>query len=156
MDSLLDDASMLFKGFNDVSAVFTDHEKRLFRTGARMTMPIIQKTMSIVEDLTWQLLAQRGFTRQVSDAEFKNLVLFRFALAGVLLAIRWIRKGEPKEVKPERTRNDLIDMILATYGTYFDGVLSNDKALCSLWGEASAILGILRAPTRVMGRQLVG
>lgn len=46
--------------------------------------------------------------------------------------------------RPEKVRNDLIDANFATFATYFDGILTNDKKLFGLYTETHVLLEIIK------------
>jgi hypothetical protein len=41
--------------------------------------------------------------------ELPYTFIFRYALAGYLVALRWMAVGGAKNVKPEKIRNDVVD-----------------------------------------------
>ena len=49
-------------------------------------------------------------TKKPPLPELVNTYIFRMALCGNLLAQEWIAVGGAKNVKPERMRNDVVDM----------------------------------------------
>ena len=75
-----------------------------------------------------------------SAAEVQNTLIFRFALCMQLLVLHWISVGSQMNVKSERFVNDKVDMMIAAYGTFFDGVLTKDKKLLMIYEQASAAL----------------
>jgi len=54
-----------------------------------------------------------------------NHFVARNALCNGVYMMSFIRRGIGVR-KPEKARNDVVDVLLATYGTYFNGVMSND------------------------------
>ena len=46
---------------------------------------------------------------------------------------------------PAKFRNDMIDIIFVTYGTYFNGIMSDDKRVQSLHLELRVVLGFAGA-----------
>lgn len=73
-------------------------------------------------------------------AELPNMFIFRVALCGYLLCLRWISEGGAKTVRLEKMRNDLVDIFIAAYATYFDGLLTADKKLNAIYHEAVFLL----------------
>ena len=69
-----------------------------------------------------------------------NSLVFRYALAGYLLALRWISDGGINSVPTTTLTNDLADMAHVAYATYFDGVLSADGKLNELYEEVEWLL----------------
>ncbi len=62
-------------------------------------------------------------------------LVFRFALAVQLLVVRWLSKGGIDSVNMDKLRNDVVDMTYVAYATLFDGILSNDRKLLSVYDE---------------------
>lgn len=78
--------------------------------------------------------------RLPSGNEMPNTFIFRFALCSVILVLRWVEGGGQLQTKPERVRNDMVDVNFAAYGTYFDGIMTNDRKMLSIFDEASFVL----------------
>lgn len=76
--------------------------------------------------------------------ELPNTFLYRVSLAHVVYMIQWIREGSQMNTRPEKVRNDLIDANFATFATYFDGILTNDKKLFGLYTETHVLLEIIK------------
>jgi hypothetical protein len=57
-----------------------------------------------------------------------------------LWALRWIAVGGAKSTKPEKIRNDMVDLFLAAYATFFDGLLTSDRKLAALYRDADRLL----------------
>ena len=65
---------------------------------------------------------------------------FRHAVAFVMYALEWIRAGKPMQAAPEKARNNQIDTLLATYATFFDGIISDDKLVQRVHAQAREFL----------------
>lgn len=79
-------------------------------------------------------------TRTPDETAFRRSLLFRYALMGCLLMRRWMKDGGIESAPKKRLANDVIDMTIAAYGTYFDAVFSRDEKLLDLHGEGRWIL----------------
>lgn len=56
-------------------------------------------------------------------------------------------------MRPDRLRNDLVDMILVAYGTYFDGIMSDDENVNIMFTETCLILaGLFKAEIPALNR----
>jgi len=77
--------------------------------------------------------------------ELPYTFIFRYALAGYLVALRWMAVGGAKNVKPEKIRNDIVDATFAAYATYFQGFFSNDAKAKEIYGDAKSFLGLILA-----------
>ena len=69
-----------------------------------------------------------------------NSLVFRYALAAYLLALRRISDGGIDSLPTTTLANDLVDVTHVAYATYFDGVLSAHGKLNELYEEAEWIL----------------
>jgi hypothetical protein len=54
--------------------------------------------------------------------------------------LHWIAAGGAKDRKPEKFRNDMIDVAIAAYATCFDGLLSDDKLANEIYDNADYLL----------------
>ena len=68
--------------------------------------------------------------------ELTNTFLYRFALCGCVLCLRWASIGGADMVKSEKLRNDLIDLNFVSFATFFDGLLSNDAKAIDIYKAA--------------------
>ena len=83
------------------------------------------------------LLADHPTVTTFPDAkEAPDRFLFRIALCMLLLALRWISVGGASNVNARRLRNDMVDVNFAAFATYFDGLLTADDKLASIYLEA--------------------
>jgi hypothetical protein len=74
-------------------------------------------------------------------AEAAQHYVFRFATALRLFALRWAENGsDVREVKPERLRNDLVDLMYVTCATYWDGFLTRESRMEDLYAEVSFLV----------------
>jgi hypothetical protein len=48
--------------------------------------------------------------------------------------------GGAHQAKPERIRNDLVDVTFAVFATYFDGLLTGDKKIDEIYHETDWVL----------------
>lgn len=60
-----------------------------------------------------------------SAENWPNHFILRNAFCNGVYMLSFIQRGIGAR-KPEKARNDVVDVLLATYGTYFNGVMSND------------------------------
>ena len=65
---------------------------------------------------------------------------FRYSLCVLLYTLGWVRTGSQKGRKVEQRVRDVIDLQVATVGTFLDGVLSLDKGLQEVSRSARHLL----------------
>lgn len=75
---------------------------------------------------------------KVGDAV--NQFPFRYALAATLLFTRWVEGGRQQNIKSSKLRNDMVDIGVAAYGTYFHGLATRDAKLIDIHRELRFIL----------------
>jgi hypothetical protein len=72
--------------------------------------------------------------------EVRNTFIFRYALCGYASILKRIADGGAGKAKPDKLRNDVIDVNYAAYATYFDGLLTADKRAGEIYAEADFLL----------------
>jgi hypothetical protein len=55
-------------------------------------------------------------------------------------SLDWIGQGGADNVRADKLRNDLVDVIFATYATYFDGLLTKDQKALRIYERAKFIV----------------
>ena len=76
-----------------------------------------------------------------------NGFIHRHALAALLYFLRWVREGSPLEKAAKKVRNDIVDVSFATYGSFFNGVMTDDAKVRELQMELRVVLG--ESPARM-------
>lgn len=61
---------------------------------------------------------------------------FRYALCCHILAMKWIGDGGHETVPTPKLRNDFSDMNYAAYATFFDGLITEDRKLATVYDVA--------------------
>jgi hypothetical protein len=56
------------------------------------------------------------------------------------VALRCLKEGGPHGASPENIRNQIIDAMLAAYGTYFDELLSDDRRAREIYETTNQLL----------------
>jgi hypothetical protein len=146
-DQLLLDAAGMRSVFNVLAKAYTKEERALLLSDEPFTQEMVNRLSATLLDIVGSAFLEGTLsTRLPSSDELPNTFLFRFGLCLYLLAIRRGAQGGVAETKPERVRNDIVDMTFAAYATYFDGVLSNDASVNRVHSEARAMLvGLFKA-----------
>jgi hypothetical protein len=146
MERILADAKIMPDGIDDIAGSFTEAELKMIRTYAPIPDRLGEKLFDRMIELARSLFARHpNATVVTAKNELPNTFLFRAALCSFLWAVDWIAVGGAQNVKPERIRNDLVDLNFATFATYFDGLMSMDAKPLRLYRRASSILGKILA-----------
>lgn len=81
-----------------------------------------------IKKMTLQVLSGHpNIIHKKSHEEFYNSYLFRSCVCFYFVAQDWHLNGGLNSVKSKTMMNDMLDMQIVAYATYFDGLLSNDK-----------------------------
>lgn len=143
---LLADVEMTRGAFPDMQSLFSQGEISQIRRGEPHSRSVVEKVFWIASK-TSASVGNRYPLNAIGPtpkSQF-NTFLFRYALGYAIYFLEWIKRGSPANEKPEKVRNDLIDLNFAIYGTYFNGVMSKDKNLVEFHRQVRAVLGLLRA-----------
>ena len=146
MDRILVDAGELTPALKDIESLFTSSEIKAIRTEYPYSLNVINKTLIAANQLYHNFrLSHPSKLKSIARKRRWNSFLFRFSLASVIYVITWMRQGSAENRKPERVRNDLVDLNFATFGTYFNGLMTGDHRLQETHAELRAVLDALGA-----------
>jgi hypothetical protein len=135
------DVAIMPEVFAGRATVFTKDEISILRHGTPLTETMLDKLMR-----STMMLAANFFKTHPNGGwlptakELPNTFIFRFSLCAYLLHLNWIAQGSQAVIKPEKLRNDMVDVNFAAFATYFDGLLSADKKLTGIYVQANYIL----------------
>jgi len=130
----------------DLANTYTNAEARVIRSGEKFPEPLKVKFVRNVSLLFWMLMRDHPRVRELPK-DFDdgcNLYIFRFALCIHIWLLEWIAEGSNEQSNADRVRNDLIDLQVATYGTYFDGLMTGDKRMAHIHAIARFMLETMR------------
>ena len=124
-------------------ATFSKDELRMLRGPAfRLDVTMARKLLTSIFWTACNLLQYRPGRRWLPRdfARFQNTFQLRFALCMHTLILEWLATGGGTETKPSKVRNDMVDVVISAYATYFDGLLSKDAKAMAVYDHAMAIL----------------
>jgi hypothetical protein len=125
---------------------YTQAEARAIRTRVDLPQPLKVKFVRNVCLLFWLLMRDHPKVRDLPK-DFDdgcNLYIFRFALCAHIWLLEWIANGS-NEQSNASVRNDLIDLHVAAYGTFFDGLITGDDRMAYIHGMARFMCQTMRA-----------
>ena len=100
-------------------------------------------------DITKRLFESHpSVNRAPYPKEIFGTYLFRSALVSLLLVFEYANEGGMPNRSTPRLVNDLADTHFATFATFFDGLLSEDRRLLMLYHSAVDALTAIRSGTR--------
>lgn len=130
-----------------VAAVSTFDRTEISLLRGRADQPIPASTMEKVIGLllhtTRDFMVRnqgRGKSRPIKVADAMSMFAFRYSLCVLIYTLGWVRTGSQRDRPVDDRVNDVIDLQLATVGTFFNGVLSLDKKLREVSTAARRLL----------------
>lgn len=141
MDRILADMADYAATLEEIAKTYSPDDLRILRKREPLSPELSDKISTQVLNLAAILFARHPKVVKLPPAkELPNTFIFRFALCGYVLALRWIAVGGAKGVKAERLRNDIVDVNFAAFATYFDGLLTADAKADEIYKEADYLI----------------
>lgn len=135
-----------FREFHEATTeLFDPIQHSEIRKGRRSPGTLFQMLEMAAHVAAYQLSDDTVF-RDYKLSEVINHFAVRHVLAKIILSQHWIRDGCPS-VKDVRLQNDQIDAVFATYGTYFNGLMTADQPAARLHNDLRDCLTAL-APSQ--------
>lgn len=125
---------------------YTEAELKILRKGEPITPELLSKiTDHIFKLLLWLVATHHYFKRLPDFKTLPNAFLFRFAVAGYVIALRCIKEGGAEGASAENIGSQMVDAMFATYATYFDGILTKDRRCQEICDTTNDVLKVLRS-----------
>jgi len=141
IDRMLMDMPTLSSGIDLMAKTYSPAELKILRRREKHTPQMRERLIRNV-----LLLAQQFFKEHPSVTEWprgpevRNAFIFRYALCGHVSILKRIEDGGAGKTKPEKLRNDVIDVNFAAFATYFDGLITSDQRAGEIYVEAEFLL----------------
>jgi hypothetical protein len=142
MELLLRNVPDMKRSFLELSTEFSEAEIAAIRNQASYPVTLVQRLMRLVGDMLALMIDAQPTLKVPPNITIRNLFLCRVALCFALLIGHWIYEGRQMGTRNDRVRNDHVDMFIAAYSTYFDGVLSSDQKLTTIAAQARYIMDL--------------
>jgi hypothetical protein len=152
IDKMLLDMPTLASGIDLMAKAFSPAELEILR---RRERPVPQRLEELVQNRQMLLnliqnvkgMAAYLFKDHPSVTKWPKLLrardtfIFRYAICGYVSILMRIGDGGAGKTKPERLRNnDVIDVNIAAFATYFDGLLTADKRAAEIYAGSEFLL----------------
>lgn len=124
---------------------YTEAELKILRKGEPITPELFSKIIDHIFSLLLWLLATHPYFKKLPDFKtLPNAFLFRFAVAGYVVALRCLKEGGAKGASSENIGSQMVDAMFATYATYFDGILTKDRRCQEICNTTNDVLKVLQ------------
>jgi hypothetical protein len=118
MERILGDMREFAGAVEDLAGAFNTNEIQIIRKGSRYTRAMAEKMLPQILMMARALFDRHPrATRLPPPHELPNTFLFRTALCVYVLLKRWISVGGAHQAKPEKLRNDMVDVNFAVFAT---------------------------------------
>jgi hypothetical protein len=138
---VVNDAGDVAEGIKQITKNLPPDMVRRLRSNKALTREDIFAVIDSVAVLAREFYAARpDFCGPTLREHQWHSFVFRFALAGQLLAFNWVASGGIESARRSRVANDVVDMNYVAYATFFDGILSSDKKVNEIYRDACLFL----------------
>jgi hypothetical protein len=136
---------------------YTDAELKILRKGEPITPELFAKITEQIQKLAVFLFAAHPYFKKPPRLkQLPNAFIFRYAVAGYVVALCCLKDGGPGRASVENIRNQLVDAMFAAYATYFDGFLSDDQKANELYETTCDLLKIFHREIQTTTRAISG
>ena len=141
IERMLNDMPTLSSGIDLMAKTYSPEELKILRRREKHTPQMRERLIQNVLLLAAQFFKEHpSVTEWPRGPQVRNTFIFRYALCGYISILKRIEDGGAGKTKPEKLRNDVIDVNFAAFATYFDGLLTSDKRAGEIYAEAAFLL----------------
>jgi hypothetical protein len=152
IDRMLKDMPKLASGIDLTARALSPAELEILRRRERPTPEILEELIQnpqMLRKLIVNITSMAAYlfkdhpsvTQWPKLPEARDAFMFRYAICGYVSILMRIGDGGPGKTKPEKLRNnDVIDVNIAAFATYFDGLLTADKRAAEIYAGAQFLL----------------
>jgi hypothetical protein len=145
LDGIADNAALMLKAITAYSREMDKGFLKNIRTGKKWKIDEYQYVCTQVLEACKKIFQKKINETQLPTKEnFLNHYIFRYTLSCFLLVLKWLTDRGWTSHPAEKVRNDTVDMSYVAFATYFDGVLSKDKKINSIYPKVIDFLGFLK------------
>lgn len=127
----------------ELGSNFTDNELYQLRSGNRLLNLTKQKILAITTSLAGQMYGEQFRGRRLFPPPYRyNHFVWRYTLAHIVRLMCHLKSGAKRRAS-KKAANDHFDNVFATFGTYFNGVMSNDREMLATQHIMRTILSSL-------------
>ena len=147
LKQMRDDASGFADAIRQIAQSFSPDQLADLRGGGALskeTGDLIIRNILTLAALLFR--AHPDVPKLPTSEKLRDTLVFRFALAAQLLAVRWLSDGGIDGVGMDKLRNDMVDLAYVAYGSLYDGILSNDAKLLKIYDETVFFLEKIFVP----------
>jgi hypothetical protein len=135
-------AEMVLEAIKKYRGAFPPEQMKKIRLGSYFSdQELLKRMMTHIVDIAARMMRKNGYLVKRADYA-RNNYMFRWALAGYLLPIKWLAEGGYENLPIQKLQNDIVDTTYVAYATYFDGLLSRDNKMIEIYLLTKVFLGL--------------
>ncbi len=136
-----DNAKNMKEEVEKIFAGLSKDDKRKLREGRPYPESISKKIITDILIITREAFElHSNFNGFINVPLVHNYYIFRYAVSSYFLALRWKLTGGINDARPDRLRNDAIDMQIISFSTFFDGILTNDNKAIEILNDVNWLI----------------
>jgi hypothetical protein len=141
IDRMLMDMPTLSSGIDLMAKTYLPAELKILRRREKHTPQMRERLVQNVLSLTAQFFKEHpSVMHWPRGPGVRDTFIFRYALCAYVSILKRIEDGGAGQTKPEKLRNDVIDVNFAAFATYFDGLITADKRAAAIYADAEFLL----------------
>jgi hypothetical protein len=133
-------ASDFAENLREFGKNFTAEEMRILRERKQIPQELFDKFLDIIFQMAARFF-ELGGLKLPPPKEWLHTFVFHFTACAFAHALQWNAMGGAK--KSEKLVNDLVDVNVATFATFFDAFMSADDRAIAIYKNASFLLRLL-------------
>jgi hypothetical protein len=133
-------ASDFAENLREFGKNFTAEEMRILREHEQIPQELFDKFLDMIFQMAARFF-ELGGLKLPPAKELPHTFIFHFTVCAFAHALQWNAMGGAE--KPEKLVNDLIDVNIASFATFFDGFMSADARATAIYKNASFLLKLL-------------
>lgn len=144
LNEIIGNAALMLKAIKAYNQKMDQDFLKYIRTGKKWRINEYQYACTQVLEVCKKLFEMNINKTQLPEKEnFLNHYIFRHTLSNYLLVLKWLIDHGWTSYPDVKMRNDSVDMTYVAFATYFDGVLSKDKKINSIYPKVIDFVGFL-------------
>lgn len=133
LQTVLEKAAQLPGVIDRLAQEFTSSELQIIRSRSPWTGAILDKFVGRAFALAQQIFRTHPQAGAIPPfEEVPNTFIFRASVCSTVWSFMLFETGGAHGKKPQRLRNDMVDLSYATFATYFDGLMTLDRRLAAI------------------------
>lgn len=141
LDKMLQEAEEMKPTFDALTKLYTKEERAIIRVCNQYTSEMIKKLGETLIEISSTIFKNSPLIHKAPTyQELANTFYFRVALCNYLMIIRRGALGGSSGARADKIRNDMVDMMIVAYATYFDGILSKETNVNRMYMDACLML----------------